>query len=268
MKLNRTRLTPLVAAFVALTLATAAAHAETATERFERTVSVSPGVEISLLNTNGNVEVVTWDQDSVEIVAEKRVKARSDSTAEEALEAIEIAVDESSGRLEIETRLPSSHTGVMSWLFGRHVDASVSYELRVPSSARLDVRTVNGSVRSDGPEGEQTLRSTNGRITVEDAGGSVRAHTTNGSINVEVIEAGADADIEATTTNGSITLHIPPDLRGRLEARTVNGSVRTDIPVKLDGSASKRRMNADLNGGGGAHIGLRTTNGSIRIHES
>ncbi len=267
MKLTRIRLTTLAAAFVAVALA-GAAHADTATDRFEKTVSVSPGVEISLHNTNGHVEVVTWDRDAVEIVAEKRVRARSDSTAAEALEAIEIAVEESGGRLEIETRLPSSHTGVMSWLFGRHVDASVSYELKVPSSARLDVRTVNGSVHSDGPEGEQTLRSTNGRITVEDAGGSVRAHTTNGSINVEVTEAGSDADIEATTTNGSNTVHIPSDLRGRLEARTVNGSVRTDIPVKLDGSASKRRMNADLNGGGNTHIGLRTTNGSIRIRES
>ncbi len=264
---NRVRLVPLAVALLAVTLATNA-NAETLTDVFRKTVTVSPGVEISLVNTNGNVEVLTWDRDSVEIVAEKKVRSRGSTSAREALDAIEIRLDESSGGLDIETHLPSSSTGMMSWLFGRHVDASVSYELRVPASAHLDVRTVNGSVSSDGPEGEQTLRSTNGRITVEDAGGSVRASTTNGSIKVEVVEAASDADIEASTTNGSITLHIPADLRGRIQARTVNGSVRTEIPVTLDGSASKRRLNADLNGGGAARIGLRTTNGSIRILES
>lgn len=245
-----------------------AARAETATDRFEETVSVEAGVEISLRNTNGNVEIRTWDQEAVEIVAEKKVRAGDRDSIQEALDAIEINIDQSSGRLGIETRLPSGSTGVMSWLFGRHVDASVSYELRIPSSAHLDVVTVNGSVHSDGPEGEQRLRSTNGRITVERAHGTVAVRTTNGSIDVELTDATSQANVEASTTNGSITLHIPADLRGSLEARTVNGTVRTDIPVTLHGSSSKRRMNADLNGGGEARIGLRTTNGSIRILES
>ena len=61
---------------------------------------------------------------------------------------------------------------------------------------------------------------------------------------------------------------MPADIRASLEARTVNGSVRTDIPATLHGSNSKRKMNADLNGGGDTHIGLRTVNGSIRIEES
>jgi DUF4097 and DUF4098 domain-containing protein YvlB len=267
--MNRTlaRTAPLAALLVAIALAPPA-RAETATERFEKTIEVPSGVEIALRNTNGGIEVTTWDRDAVEIVAEKTARSRDGGSAREALEAIEILVDQADGRLTIETDLPTGSTGVMSWLFGRHVDASVAYELKVPVSSRLDVRTVNGSVRSEGPGGEQVLRSTNGRITVEAAGGSVEAHTTNGSIDVALVAGATGADIDASTTNGSITLHVPADVRGRLEARTVNGSVRTEIPVKIQGTVSKRRMDAELNGGGDVRIGLRTVNGSIRVLES
>ena len=265
----RERLVPLTVLAALLLLGVQAPlAADTLTETFEETYEVAAGTRVSLRNTNGSVSIETWSQNSVRIVAEKRVRTRDEEHAREAIEAIEIIVTERDGRLEIETEYPRESTGMFSWLFGRDVDASVRYELRVPASVELDVVTVNGSVSSDGPQGEQRLRSTNGRINVEGAGGSVEARTTNGSVKVEVEDGEAEMDIDIATTNGSITLYIPADFQGRLEARTVNGSVRTDLPVTLKGNISKRRMDAELNGGGAAHIGLRTTNGSIRIQKS
>lgn len=264
----RGRLIPLTVAAALLLVAQAPLAADTLTETFEETYEVAAGTEVSLRNTNGNVSIETWSRDSVQVVAEKRVRARDAEQGREAIEAIEIVVTERNGRLEIETEYPRESTGMFSWLFGRHVDASVSYELRVPASVELDVVTVNGNVTTEGPRGEQRLRSTNGRINVEGAGGSVEARTTNGSVEVEIDDADAQMDIEIGTTNGSITLYVPSDLRGRVEARTTNGSVRSDLPVTVTGEVSKRRMSAELNGGGAARIGLRTTNGSIRIKES
>lgn len=238
------------------------------TERFEKTYAVSPDIEITLANTNGSVSVEIWDQSSVEIVAEKRVDSRSADTAREALEKIEILVSESDGRLGIETEQPSGMSGFFDWLFGRSHNASVRYELRVPRTAELSIRTVNGNVSTVGSGARQRLRSTNGRIEVDDAQRGVDAHTTNGSIDVELRAAAVEPEIVLGTTNGSITLHLPSDVRGSLEARTVNGTVRTEIPVTLEGSASKKRLHAELNGGGDGRITLRTTNGSIRIVES
>lgn len=257
-----------LAVVLLLALAPAIASAATVTERFEQTFEVEPDTRIRLRNTNGNVTVTTWSRQEVEIVAEKYARGGDRESAEAALDEIAIDIDRSPGRLAIETELPRSSSGVMSWLFGRHVDTSVSYDIRVPESARLDVTTVNGRLVSSGPAAEQRLRSTNGRIRVEAAGGDVEARTTNGSIDVELGTSVAAAAIELSTTNGSITLALPPDLAGRLEARTVNGSVTSDLPVTIEGSTSRRRLDADLNGGGDTRIGLRTVNGSIRIVES
>lgn len=247
----------------------AAAIAGKFTERFEETYDVRPDVEINLGNTNGSVSVEIWDQSSVEIVAEKRVDSRNAETAREALEELEIVIHQSDGVLDIETDHPKGASSLLGWLFGRSShNASVSYELRVPRTAEITIRTVNGNVSTVGSEGRQRLRSTNGRIEVDDAQRGIDAHTTNGSIDVELTAAADAPEIEIGTTNGSITLHLPGDVRGSLEARTVNGTVRTDLPLTLRGSYSKRRVNADLNGGGGGRIVLRTTNGSIRIVES
>jgi DUF4097 and DUF4098 domain-containing protein YvlB len=245
-----------------------AAVAERFTERFERTLDVPPGVELSLTNTNGHVEIETWDRTSVEIVAEKRVNVRDAQAAREALEKLRIAVREGDGRLEIETEYPSGAEGLFDRMFGRSSNASVQYELRVPRGAKLEIRTVNGSIETLDSDGTQRLRSTNGRIEVTAAASSVSAHTTNGAIDVELTSAERDPEIDLGTTNGSIRLHLPSDTRASLEARTVNGRVSTELPVTLEGSASRKRLRADLNGGGEGRIVLRTTNGSIRIFES
>ncbi|MDX1643372.1 MAG: DUF4097 family beta strand repeat-containing protein [Thermoanaerobaculia bacterium] len=262
---------PLTLAAVALgailAMAPIAAQAETLSERFETVVEVDPASSVAVRNTNGNVSVTIWDRDQVEIVAEKRARSGDRQAAAEALEEIRIDIERSPGRLAIETELPRSSNGVLAWLLGRHVDASVSYEIRVPRTAPLEVVTVNGRVSSSGPSGEQRLRTTNGRIEVGAAGGDVDARTTNGSIDVALDSRLERSDVELSTTNGSITLRLPDDLRGRLEARTVNGRISTELPVTLESSRSRRRLDGDLNGGGANRIGLRTVNGSISVLE-
>ena len=255
---------------VALLLAGAqtAATAEKFTDRIEETYATGASVDISLANTNGSVSVEAWDGDSVQLIAEKKVEASNSSEAQEALAKIDIIIRQADGRLEIETKLPSATQGVFDWLFGRARGASVRYELRVPRSADLDLRSVNGNVVTEGNAGRQLLHTTNGRIEVEGAAHGVEARTTNGSIRVEITDAPSRSDIELGSVNGGITLYLPDTIAGRIKARTVNGSVKTELPVTIDGSTSRRRLNGSLNGGGPNRIELSTTNGSIRINES
>jgi len=245
----------------------AAASAEKYTDEFRQTYQLGDDAEIIVSNVNGSVTVETWDRSDVELIAEKRVDASSAKAAEELFEKVKINVYESDGRLEIETDQPSGVSGLFDLIFGRARNASVRYSLRVPEAAQLDLRTVNGHVSTDGA-GDQTLRSTNGKIAVEGARDAVSAYSTNGSIQVELVAVAAGPDVDLATTNGGITLYVPADISGRLEARTVNGSVKTDVPVSLQGSASRRRIEGDFNGDSSGRVGLRTTNGSIRIGRS
>ncbi len=250
-----------LASLMLFTLTATLATAETIEDTLEQTLAFTPGSLLELSNTNGDVEIGTWDRNEIQIEARKRVKASGDDRARQAFEDLRVVIDESANGVSVETEYPK---GRGSWWGG--VSASVHYSIRVPREADLRIDTVNGKVFVEGAHGRIDLETTNGGVKAEDAGGSVTARTTNGSIDVELREISADEAMDFRTTNGSITLTLPSDVRADLSARTTNGSVHTDFPVTVQGTFRKNRLEGELNGGG-ATIELRTTNGSIRIRE-
>ena len=253
-------------ATLALALGAGAALAATATERIDQVFELSPGGSVELKNTNGSIEIESWDRDEVRVVAEKRIKARSDEDAEEALEHLRVEFEQTSDGLRIDTHYPRRSEGVLSWLFGDNVNMQVSYKLTLPRNIDLEAVTVNGGISVYETSGTMRLRSTNGSIKVSDAAGSVDAHTTNGAIKVELTELVAGEDLAFGTTNGSITVYLPKTVAASIKARTVNGSIQTDFPIQVSGSLSRRRLEGEINGGGD-QIDLRTTNGSIKLLE-
>lgn len=248
------------ALIAALILSTTATYAETLEDTIEKTLPFAAGSLLQLSNTNGDVEITTWDREEIQIEARKKVKASGADRARQAFEDLEVNIHESANGVTIETEYPNSKGG---W---GNVSSSVQYDIRIPQRADLEIDTVNGKVRVEGAQGRIDLESTNGGVTVQDAGGSVSARTTNGGIDVELHQVEASEDMTFRTTNGGVTLTLPADIQAHLSARTTNGSVHTDFPITVQGTFRKNRLDGDLNGGG-ASIELKTTNGSIRIRE-
>ncbi len=245
-------------------------------ELFERTVAVDSNGRVSVDNTNGHILVEAWGGSEVRITATKKARARSRGDALELLDEIEIDISESGGNVTIDTILPRG-----KWLRG--TSASVEYELKVPASVALRLKSTNGKVEAEGVAGDVELKTTNGSIYAEDLGGRldvnttngrveargvagpIDAKTTNGSVDLELTGSRLDEDMAISTTNGSVDLTLPSDLAARIDARAGNGRVRSDLP--LSGIYSKRNeIEGDLNGGGPT-IRIRTSNGSIRLRE-
>jgi len=245
----------------ALILSTTVTYAGTFEETLEKALPFAAGSLLRLSNTNGDVEITTWDREEIQIEAHRKVKASSEDRARQAFEDLVVNIQESANGVTIETEYPRSRGG-----WWGSVSASVQYDIRVPRRADLEIDTVNGKVQVEGAQGRIDLESTNGGVKVRDAGGSVSARTTNGGIEVELHQVEASEDMTFRTTNGSVTLTLPADVQAHLSARTTNGSVHTDFPITVQGTFRKNRLEGDLNGGG-ASIELTTTNGSIRIRE-
>lgn len=256
-----------VLAALLITTGLAAAEAVTLEEAWEQTYAFAPGNELVLRNVNGSIEIEAWDQLSVSVEAEKKVRARGTSNAEEALAGLRIEVEESNGRLEIRTEHPKHKHGILSWLSHGDVSATVHYRVKVPREADLDVRTVNGRVRLAGVHGQIKVGSTNGKVEVQDAGGSLSARTTNGAISAELTAVDPGSNLELTTTNGGIKVYLPSEIHANVSARTTNGSIETDFPIQVLGRLSRTRLEGEINGGGG-RLALHTTNGSIHIREN
>ena len=280
---TRKRLSVFLGLLIAAILAAGAAGAETLTEKLDRTVPLQAGSQVRLSNVNGAVTLEAWDRNEVRIEAEKKVKSGDADVARKYMSQLKINITQEAGGLRIDTQYPRRQGGgFFDWMFGKDVNASVTYRLHVPRRAALQIVSVNGGVSVTGTRGRANLETTNGGITVKDVQGNMTLETVNGGIDVirsagalkaGSVNGGIDAElsdlpdgseIRLTSTTGGIHLRLPRDARLSIDAGTTNGRVHSDLSIE-GGQPGKRSLKGDLNGGGG-QLYVRTTNGGIEIN--
>ena len=248
-------------------LGAASLSAGTLRKEFRKTVDFVSGGLLVLNNTNGAVQVDSWDREEVSILAEIKVKAGSRKEAEELLDKVKITVERSGDRLYIEPDSPKhGGSGLLDFIFGNRKSVEVTFYLKVPAVTDVDLRSVNGAVEIENVAGKAELKSTNGTITALDIEGVLRAKTTNGLISAEMVDFSGNDDIRLRTTNGSVTLYLPEEVNSYVEVSTVNGSIHTDFPLTVNGKFNSKRISGRL-GTGGADIDISTVNGSIKLYK-
>jgi DUF4097 and DUF4098 domain-containing protein YvlB len=241
--------TPLL--FLALSACGHNLSAAAVSESFGQTVSLSANGSVELSNVNGSIEVTGWDRDEVHIDAVKKASTIAK------LEEIEIEVDATADRVSIETDLP------------RNGNASVSYRISAPQGARLDVDTVNGSVRVAGVRGDVEAQSVNGSIDADGLAASTSIKTVNGSVAAHYAAAPDAGEHHFKSVNGAIAVYLPAAPSGRFAAKSVNGSIHNDfgLEVRKARYGPMRSMEGSL-GSGAGEFEFDTVNGSIKILSS
>jgi hypothetical protein len=227
-----------------------------ATDQWTRSYKLEPGGEMAVTSPNGQIEVsVSNDATTVEVVAQRRVRAATEAAARQELKSIQI--NEQVTPRQITLEVPAFAGGVHV-----RVAREVSFKIKVPRSAAVKINTRNGEVHVAGLSGAVKADSTNGDIVGENLGGRVQMGTTNGSIKVQVSAVQPDG-IRLDTTNGEIDLRMPADSKATIAAHWINGDFETS-GLNPQGEKERRRYEGRLNGGG-PRVELNTTNGRIRI---
>jgi hypothetical protein len=251
------------------------------------------GAGVSLIDAqtnNGSISLCGSDRDQVTVCAWKKIRAPTESAAEEFARQVQIHVERQENAIRIYKEHPSPPAGV---------GVAVRYEISAPRAAGANFRTANGSIRIheiggaveavtvnggielQGGAGDVNLGTSNGAIELRDTAGHVRASTSNGrvraairhfeggvfstsngSITVEIREG--SAPVAATTANGAIRLTLPADFSGRLDAKTALGRVYSELPLAVS-EGSRNRLVGQIGAGGEAVVKLRTLNGRIHL---
>jgi DUF4097 and DUF4098 domain-containing protein YvlB len=258
-----------VAAFLlpAASLLPAAAATSTTHSQY----ALTSGGRVQIDNRNGAVSITGWDQNSVDIEAEKHGRTAAE------LDQIRLDVQSSPDSLVIRTVTPEdSHGGL-----------GVSLRVKAPRHVVLDhITSSNGALAVTGIEGQAELTTSNGPIRIEDFKGRLHATTSNGPVVVRGLQADATSrlelatsngpievaltsspvpEIHATTSNGPITLWLSGDVSAHLKASTSNGPISSDFEMTLP-AGWHRNSSIDANlGSGGSLLELRTSNAPIHI---
>jgi DUF4097 and DUF4098 domain-containing protein YvlB len=221
------------------------------TEDFHRTVPLSSNGRVSLGNINGNVTITGWERNEVQIDAVK--KARDQQRLDEA----RIEVDASSDSVQIKTKYPDGRNN--------NNPATVTYELHVPRTARLDhIDLVNGSLEVSQVSGEIDAELVNGKTDIRDLSGRLNVSAVNGAIVANFRTLDNVKDIRLKSVNGSINLGLPSSPNADVSVSTVNGGITTDYPLQVQGKFMGHHLDGKL-GSGGTRIEISNVNGAVRI---
>lgn len=196
-------------------------------EDFHQTYPLNAGGSVSIETFNGSIELVGWEQNSVEVNGTKYASTKS------ALDSIKIDVSSPSGSVRVRA----------SKLSDFHHNMGARFTVRVPKRATLDLSTSNGHLRIEDVEGNARLRTSNGPIRVERLKGELEARTSNGGIDVDYLEG----DAKLHTSNGAIRAEAS---HGLFDAVTSNGS----ITARLNDPSTTWPVHAESSNG---HIDLK-----------
>jgi hypothetical protein len=227
--------------FVATVACTQAFASETETHDDTFNVGAAPKFVVS--NDNGQIDVVTGDEGTVNVKATIR---RPDD--------VEYDVVQEGDTIRVEARVSSV------WGFG--TDAGADITVTLPADTNIDLRTSNGGIEVVDIQNSGKLRTSNGRISLENVKGEFEINTSNGDIDFrgEMTDGGMN---QLTTSNGSVEVTLLGEPSVKLDATTSNGEIICELPIVATESGVKRLVG--VVGGGDAVLVVKTSNGSIAV---
>jgi len=212
-----------------------------ADSRIEKTLSLAPGGRFVLDADSGSVSVAGSDQSGANIVIT--------SNRDDLQNLFEFKFEEDAGAVRVRAERRSS--------WGWFDSLNLHYEIRVPKSVTLDIKTGGGGIELSSIAGDAELKTSGGSIQVSGLTGKLHAQTSGGHVRAEEVQG--DADLE--TSGGGIEADA---VDGALTARTSGGSIHIErVTGRVEAHTSGGGITAVLskkNAHGGA---LETSGGSI-----
>lgn len=254
---------------------------------FERNLSVSGRVELTVSTGSGNIHLRRGSDTQIHIFA----KVHSNSWGG----------DNDARVHEIAANPPIEQTGNIVRIGNRHEgwhNISIDYEIQAPASSFLaadsgsgdvtveeigdnaKLSTGSGNIHATGLHGGFSVNTGSGDIFAEQTGeGDVKAETGSGNIELRDIHGG----LHAHTGSGNIKFHGVPTMDSKLEsgsgnvelwpgdagftldASTGSGSIHSDGEMVVQGSFDHHHMTGRVHGGGPT-VRIATGSGDIDIH--
>ena len=212
---------------------------------------------LQLGETDGSVSVNASPKSTIHLVAHIHSQGTRPRAGEP--NAGFFSAELQGGTLAIRTLHRHQHR----FFFLNHDEVSVDYTLEVPPTTTLDIRTVNGYIRTRGVDGATEVATVNGQIDIEAPGGhEVEARTVNGDVMARFSNNFQGANLR--TVNGRVRASLPPSASFACDLSQVNGDVESNFPLNVHSNPGSRRATAEVNGGR-FELRLATVNGDIGL---
>ncbi|MGA9630047.1 MAG: hypothetical protein WBP92_13540 [Candidatus Acidiferrales bacterium] len=214
--------------------------------QIQKTLKLDPGGRFVLEADEGSVDLVGSDQTGASVV----VTSYRDDLQKE----VDLSFDEDAGIVRVRER--RRYWNPLDFLFD---PLGLHFEIRVPKSTTLEIKTGGGAIKIDSIVGYAELKTSGGSIEMSNLIGDVHANTSGGNIEAQQIRG----EIEVGTSGGSIEAD---SIDGGLTADTSGGEIRIDgVTGRVRAHTSGGSISATLNKGNAKGGDLDTSGGSIYV---
>ncbi|HWE50811.1 MAG TPA: hypothetical protein VG273_13535 [Bryobacteraceae bacterium] len=237
-------------------------------------------------NVNGLIQVIGDGGTTIRIEGEKIIRAADQQQLDRAKREVVLDINEKNGIAQLYVNGPFRENSHASDNHGFHENNDREYEvtynftIHVPRQTDLELRSVNGEVKTEQTNGKFNVHGVNGGVTMTSIAGSGELRTVNGPIVVSFRES-PKAAASFNTVNGRIDATFPASLSADMSFKTLNGETYTDFDVTSlaspPGTAEKKdgrfvyrrnRITSVRAGSGGPQLSFETVNGQIRIQKA
>ncbi len=233
----------------------ARSRAGRASDTWRRTYGLEPGGELQIVDAVGSIEVQAGPGDSLEVEADRVVRAQNTAIAASLIERVRIAEEVSPARVLLRN---DALGGILN------ADVEVNFRVRVPASAGVRLRTASGGITLTGLAGAVVASVQDGSIRAAELRGPVDARTGNGDLSVAMADIG-EGPVTLRATRGDITLLMPRDAGADVRISASRGLATVEgFTVASSVQGASTHVEGRL-GSGGPRIDLSTTEGNILL---
>ncbi|MBS3817937.1 hypothetical protein KGY73_00300 [bacterium] len=223
---------------------------------FQKTAPLESGGTVSVKNIYGDVEIVGWDREKVDVYAEKRLPSfRGKHIQVHSFKALlpQIKVEQFENSVQIKAEIQK---------LGQK-PGPVNQYIRVPRPIRLkDISNQKGNIFVSDLFGKIFVELGEGDIHIENCSGSLSASLNKGLFEASLYDLRKGDEIHVINHQGDIILSLQFQVNARIKAQVSEGNIRSEFNQII--TSGKKEVQAQI-GKDGAQISLSTLKGSIHI---
>lgn len=194
---------------------------------------VSANDLLKLDNSYGNIDIVTWDQNKVEIEVIIKTNGNDEEKVQDRLDEIQVRFNQSNGEVSAETVFPDSNNSWWSGLLGSssNINMEIHYLVKAPVTNNMNISNDYGSINLDELEGDLKVSCDYGRFMIGELKGNNNYlnfdYTRNSTIG-SVTRAKIEADYSEFRVDEAGTIELSADYTDAQFEKVENLSFNND----------------------------------------
>jgi hypothetical protein len=174
-------------------------------KKIERKFDVDKNAALHINNRYGNVDITTWNQNSIEIVVTIITNGNNEQEVQRRLDEISVDFEASRSRVSAETTIGSQRSNWSFWgSRASNVNMKINYQIKMPVSNSLDITNHYGAISLNKLNGNTKLSCNYGSFIIGELNGDsnhLSFDYTNGATIGYVKNATINADYSEYVIN-------------------------------------------------------------------